>query len=158
MILEIKRTFKAIQHLMYLILLRKISVFRRNAPIDSERIIQYRDINISLRAIEAINASHASIHNCSSSRHFKEECISLTEPIQSRKKSKKIFCCFNIKLYFCTHEREITKSYRSYYTDTPIHYITSHIGSLHPYSLAVQDYPKIFSAINLAGNSKPAIT
>ena len=75
-----------------------------------------------------------------------------------QKKSKKIFCCFNIKLYFCTHEREITKSHRSYYTDAPIHYITSYIGSLHSHSLAVQDYPKIFSEINLAGNSKPAIT
>ena len=92
------------------------------------------------------------------STSFKEPGISLAEPMQNRKKSKKIFCCFNIKLYFCTHEREITKSYRSYYTDAPIHYITSHIGSLHSHSLAVQDYPKIFSAINLAGNSKPAIT
>ena len=36
---------------------------------------------------------------------FKEPGISLAEPIQNRKKSKKIFCCFNIKLYFCTHER-----------------------------------------------------
>ena len=56
------------------------------------------------------------------------------------------------------HEREITKSHRPYYTDAPIHYITSHIGSFHPHSLALQDYPKIFSAINLAGNNKPAIT
>ena len=92
------------------------------------------------------------------SASFKESGISLIEPTQNRKKSKKIFCCFNIKLYFCTHEREITKSHRSYYTDAPIHYITSYIGSLHSHSLAVQDYPKIFSAINLAGNSKPAIT
>mgnify|MGYP007007057964 CR=1 FL=1 len=92
------------------------------------------------------------------STSFKEPGISLAEPILNRKKSKKIFCCFNIKLYFCTHEREITKSHRSYNTDAPIHYITSYIGSLHSHSLAVQDYPKIFSAINLAGNSKPAIT
>ena len=42
--------------------------------------------------------------------------------------------------------------------DAPTHYITSHIGSLHSHSLALQDYPKIFSAMNLAGNSKPAIT
>ena len=35
MILEIKRTFKVLQHLMFRILLRKISVFRRNAPIDA---------------------------------------------------------------------------------------------------------------------------
>lgn len=65
------------------------------------------------------------------STSFKETGISLAEPILNRKKSKKIFCCFNIMLYFCTHEREITKSHRSYYTDAPIHHITSHIGSLH---------------------------
>ena len=100
----------------------------------------------------------AIVYSSFQSTSFKELGISLAEPMQNRKKSKKIFCCFNIKLYFCTHEREITKSYRSYYTDAPIHYITSHIGSLHSHSLAVQDYPKIFSAINLAGNSKPAIT
>ena len=88
----------------------------------------------------------------------KEVCLSFSETMLNHKKSKKIFCCFNIKLYFCTHEREITKSHRSYYTDAPTHYITSYIGSLHSHSLAVQDYPKIFSAINLAGNSKPAIT
>ncbi len=41
MILEIKillvfkRTFKVLQHLMFRILLRKISVFRRNAPINA---------------------------------------------------------------------------------------------------------------------------
>ena len=41
MILEIKillvfkRTFKVLQHLMFRILFRKISVFRRNAPIDT---------------------------------------------------------------------------------------------------------------------------
>ena len=41
MILEIKirlvfkRTFKVLQHLMFRILLRKISVFSRNAPIDT---------------------------------------------------------------------------------------------------------------------------
>ena len=48
MILEIERTFKVLQHLMFRILLRKISVFRRNAPIDAERIIQYRDTTIRL--------------------------------------------------------------------------------------------------------------
>ena len=100
---------------------------------------------------------HASHHKNSCYRHFKVEGITLAEPMQNRKKSKKNFCCFSIKLYFCTHEREITKSHRSYYTDAPIHHITSHIGSLHPHSLAVQDYPKIFSAINLAGNRKPAM-
>lgn len=61
-------------------------------------------------------------------------------------------------MYFCRHEREITKSHRSYYTNTPIHHTTSHIVSLHTNPLALQDYPKIFSAMNLAGNSKPAIT
>ena len=60
MILEIKillvfkRTFKVLQHLMFRILLGKISMFRRNAPIDTERIIQYRDTPISLRVIEVI--------------------------------------------------------------------------------------------------------
>ena len=45
MILEIKillvfkRTFKVLQHLMFRILLGKIGVFRRNAPIDTKRII-----------------------------------------------------------------------------------------------------------------------
>lgn len=42
------------------------------------------------------------------SASFKEEGISLAEPMQNRKKSKKIFCCFNIKLYFCTHEASHT--------------------------------------------------
>ena len=36
------------------ILLRKISVFRRNAPIDTKRFIQDRDTPISLRVIEVI--------------------------------------------------------------------------------------------------------
>ena len=40
---------------MFRILFRKISMFRRNAPIDSERIIQYRDTSISLRVIEVIS-------------------------------------------------------------------------------------------------------
>ena len=47
-LLILKRTFKVLQHLMFRILLGKISVFRRNAPIDTERIIQYRDSTISL--------------------------------------------------------------------------------------------------------------
>lgn len=42
------------------------------------------------------------------SASFKEPGISLAEPMQNRKKSKKIFCCFNIKLYFCTHEASHT--------------------------------------------------
>ena len=46
MILEIERTFKVLQYLMFRILLGKIGAFRRNAPIDSERIIQYRDTTI----------------------------------------------------------------------------------------------------------------
>ena len=60
MILEIKillvfeRTFKVLQHLMFRILLGKISVFRRNAPIDTKRFIQDRDTPISLRVIEVI--------------------------------------------------------------------------------------------------------
>ena len=60
MILEIKillvfeRTFKVLQHLMFRILLRKISMFRRNAPIDTKRFIQDRDTPISLRVIEVI--------------------------------------------------------------------------------------------------------
>ena len=46
MILEIKillvfeRTIKVLQHLMFCILFRKISVFRRNAPINPKRFIQ----------------------------------------------------------------------------------------------------------------------
>ena len=47
-LLVFKRTFKVLQHLMFRILLGKISVFRRKAPIDTERIIQYRDSTISL--------------------------------------------------------------------------------------------------------------
>ena len=54
MILEIERTFKVLQHLMFRILLGKISMFRRNAPIDTLRIIQDRDTPISLRVIEVI--------------------------------------------------------------------------------------------------------
>ena len=54
MILEIKRTFKVLQHLMFRILLGKINVFRRNAPIDTKRFIQDRDSPISLRVIEVI--------------------------------------------------------------------------------------------------------
>ena len=60
MILEIKillvfeRTFKILQHLMLRILFRKISVFRRNAPINAKRFIQDRDTPISLRVIEVI--------------------------------------------------------------------------------------------------------
>ena len=34
--LVFERTFKVLQHLMFRILLGKISVFRRNAPIDTE--------------------------------------------------------------------------------------------------------------------------
>ena len=53
-LLVLKRTVKVLQYLMFRILFRKISVFRRNAPIDTERIIQYRDTPISLRVIEVI--------------------------------------------------------------------------------------------------------
>ena len=69
MILEIKillvskRTIKILQYLMFSILHRKISVFRRNAPINTKRFIQDRDIPISLRVIEVINASLALHHN-----------------------------------------------------------------------------------------------
>ena len=52
--LVFKRTFKVLQYLMFRILLGKISVFRRNAPIDTERIIQYRDTTISHWVIEVI--------------------------------------------------------------------------------------------------------
>ncbi len=38
-LLVFKRTFKVLQHLMFRILLRNISVFRRNAPIDTKRFI-----------------------------------------------------------------------------------------------------------------------
>ena len=38
--LVLERTFKILQHLMFRILLRKISVFRRNAPINPKRFIQ----------------------------------------------------------------------------------------------------------------------
>ena len=60
MILEIKillvfeRTIKVLQHLMFRILFRKISVFRRNALIDTKRFIQDRDTTISLWVIEVI--------------------------------------------------------------------------------------------------------
>ena len=39
---------------MFLILFRKISMFRRNAPIDTKRFIQDRDTPISLRVIEVV--------------------------------------------------------------------------------------------------------
>ena len=60
MILEIKillvfeRTFKVLQHLMFRILLGKISMFRRNAPIDTKRFIQDSDTTISLWVIEVV--------------------------------------------------------------------------------------------------------
>ena len=53
-LLVFKRTIKVLQYLMFRILLRKISVFRRNAPIDTERFIQDRDTTISLWVIEVI--------------------------------------------------------------------------------------------------------
>ena len=53
-LLVLKRTIKVLQHLMFRILLGKISVFRRNAPIDTKRFIQDRDTSISLRVIEVI--------------------------------------------------------------------------------------------------------
>ena len=46
--LVFKRTFKVLQHLMFRILLGKISVFRRNTPINPEWFIQERDSTISL--------------------------------------------------------------------------------------------------------------
>ena len=54
MILEIKillvfeRTIKVLQYLMFRILFRKISMFRRNAPIDPKRFIQDGDTTIRL--------------------------------------------------------------------------------------------------------------
>ena len=54
MILEIKirlvfeRTIKVLQYLMFRIPLGKISVFRRNTPINPKRFIQDRDTPISL--------------------------------------------------------------------------------------------------------------
>ena len=37
-----------------------------------------------------------------------EVCLSFSETMLNHKKSKKIFCCFNIMLYFCTHETSHT--------------------------------------------------
>ena len=60
MILEIKillvfeRTIKVLQYLMFRILFRKISMFRRNAPVNAKRFIQDRDTPISLCVIEVI--------------------------------------------------------------------------------------------------------
>ena len=60
MILDIKirlvfeRTIKVLQHIMLRILFRKISMFRRNAPINPKRFIQYRDTPISLWVIVVI--------------------------------------------------------------------------------------------------------
>ena len=54
MILEIKirlvfkRTFKILQHLMFRILFRKISMFRRNATINAKRFIQDKDTYLPL--------------------------------------------------------------------------------------------------------------
>ena len=74
---------------------------------------------------------HASHHKNSCYRHFKVEGITLAEPMQNRKKAKKIFYCFNIKLYFCTHETSHT------------HHIILH-SSYHPPSdsLAMYVLPK----------------
>lgn len=60
MILEIKillvfkRTIRVLQYLIFCILFRKISMFRRNAPINAKRFIQDRDTPISLWVIEII--------------------------------------------------------------------------------------------------------
>ena len=60
MILEInillvfERTIKVLQYLMFRILFRKISMFRRNAPINAKRFIQDRDTSICLWVIEDI--------------------------------------------------------------------------------------------------------
>ena len=52
------------------------------------------------------------------SASFKEEGISDSELMQNLRNSKNIFCCFNIKkLYFCTHEREISKRRQQYFAD-----------------------------------------
>ena len=58
--LVLKRTFKVLQQLMFRILFRKISVFRRNAPIDTKRFIQDRDTPISLRVIEVVISYYSS--------------------------------------------------------------------------------------------------
>lgn len=52
--LVFKRIIQVLQYLMLCILLGKISMFRRNAPINPKRFIQYRDTPISLRVIEVI--------------------------------------------------------------------------------------------------------
>lgn len=52
--LVFKRIIQVLQYLMLCILLRKISMSRRNAPIDTKRFIQDRDTPISLRVIEVI--------------------------------------------------------------------------------------------------------
>lgn len=48
---------------MFRILLGKISVFRRNAPIDTKRFIQDRDTPISLRVIEVITLPFTHLTN-----------------------------------------------------------------------------------------------
>ena len=72
-------------------------------------------------------------------------------------KNQKIFFVVLSLLYFCRHERKNHASYREDSPYAPTHIAHSHIGSLHTHLLALQDYPKILSAINLAGKSKPAI-
>ena len=53
-LLVFERTIKVLQYLMFRILLGKISMFRRNAPINAKRFIQDRDTSICLWVIEDI--------------------------------------------------------------------------------------------------------
>jgi len=62
-LLVFKRAFKIFQHLMFRILFRKISMFRRNAPVNAKRFIQDRDTPISLWVIEVITLPFTHLTN-----------------------------------------------------------------------------------------------
>ena len=60
-------------------------------------------------------------------------------------------------LYICTHERAYYASIGTNHPRTVTHHTNPNFGSFHAISLAIQNYPKTFSAINLAGKSSPAM-
>ena len=73
------------------------------------------------------------------------------------RKNSKTFVIMSPFLYFCTRERKNIASLGKYNPYALAHHPHAHIGSLHANTLALQDYPKILSAINRAGKSSPAI-
>ena len=73
---------------MLCILFRKISVFRRNAPIDTKRFIQDRDTTICLRVIEVITL----ILKYSS---FRQHSKAMSKTLRNKELTMIIFCQFH---------------------------------------------------------------